>query len=83
MILIILFLIILILITLVINEPDPILMDYRIRPTFNRILALSHMSDFDTGIIILEELSYLGITVRIETLCPDPMDRFISSQQKG
>jgi hypothetical protein len=37
----------------VINEPDPILMDYWICPTFDKILALDHMSNFDTGIIIL------------------------------
>jgi hypothetical protein len=38
----------------VINKPDPILMDYRTHPTFDKILAIIHMSDSDTGIITLE-----------------------------
>jgi hypothetical protein len=37
----------------VIDEPDPILMDYRTHPTFNKILAINHMSDSDTGVIAL------------------------------
>jgi hypothetical protein len=38
----------------VIDEPDPILMDYRTHPTFEKILAINRMSDSDTGVITLE-----------------------------